>query len=65
LKYKSETFSTNFFITKFIKKQTDHKIKILKSDQGREYKSNDFNDYYQKEGLKKCNNIYPTPKWCI
>ncbi len=37
----------------FVEKQTNHKIKTLRFDHGGEYKFDEFNNFYQKENIKK------------
>lgn len=45
---------TNFLEYKtFVERQTNMKIKVIRSDQGGEYKSNKFNDYCTNEGIKR------------
>ncbi|KAM2020379.1 hypothetical protein ACFX1T_023068 [Malus domestica] len=52
MKYKSESFERFKEFKNEVEKKTGKQIKILKSDQGGEYLSNEFLDY-----LKEWNNI--------
>jgi transposase InsO family protein len=36
-----------------VENQTGNKIKVLRSDNGGEYTSNDFNDFCAREGIKR------------
>jgi transposase InsO family protein len=36
-----------------VKNQTGKKIKVLRSNNGGEYSSNDFKDFYKEEGIKR------------
>jgi hypothetical protein len=38
------------------------KIRVLRSNQGGEYKSNEFNEYRQKEGIKRELTTSHTPQ---
>jgi len=46
----------------FVEKQTNHKIKTLTFDHGGEYKFDEFNNFYQKEGIKKKFTTSYTPQ---
>jgi hypothetical protein len=46
----------------FIKKQTSHHIKTFTFDHGDEYKFDEFNLSYQKEGIKKEFTTSYTPQ---
>lgn len=52
MKLKSKAFEKFTLYKKIVEKQTSFKIKTLRSDQGGEYTSNDFKDFYNKEGIK-------------
>ena len=64
MRRKSEA-STKFLEYKtFLERQTKMKIKVLRSDQGGVYKSNEFNKYCQKEGIKRAfTNLLHSTKW--
>ena len=53
LKYKSETFGKFKEFKAFVEKQSGFPIKVLRSDRGGEYKSNEFLDYCRYHGIKK------------
>jgi hypothetical protein len=45
-----------------IEKQTKNKVKLLHTDNGMEFSSNEFNDYYNDEGIVRHNTIPYTPQ---
>lgn len=45
-----------------MEKQTHHKIKILRTDQGGEYLSNEFSTFCQEQGIKRETTIAYTPQ---
>lgn len=47
-----------------VENQLDKKIKILMSDRGGEYESNDFAEFCSTYGAPNNNPIHPTTKWC-
>jgi hypothetical protein len=53
MKHKSKAFDKFLHYKNFVKKQTNHQIKILRFDHGGEYKSNVFNNFCQQEGIKR------------
>ncbi len=53
LKHKSEAFEKFQLFFKWLKTQIHKKFKILQSDNGDEYKSNDFNIYCQDRGITR------------
>ena len=52
IKHKSEALDKFIEYKTFVEKQTNHQIKILRSDRGGEYVSNDFKEFCKKEGIK-------------
>lgn len=43
-----------------------HKIKNVKSNNGNEYKSHEFNDYFLKMGLKIVHHsLHTKTRWCF
>jgi len=46
----------------FVEKQTNRQIKILRSDHGDEYMSNEFEDLCKKVGVKQELTITYTPQ---
>lgn len=51
MKHKSDTFSTFLQFQQMIERQTGNKIKIFKSDNGREFVNDQFTDYFNKMGI--------------
>jgi hypothetical protein len=49
-----------------IEKQTKNKVKLLRIDNGMEFYSNEFNDYYSNEGIVKHHTIpiHSSAEWC-
>jgi transposase InsO family protein len=45
-----------------VENQTRKKIKVLRSDNGGEYTSNDFNDFCKEEGIKKKLTVSYNPR---
>jgi transposase InsO family protein len=45
-----------------IEKQTENKVKLLRTDNGKEFCSNEFNDYCSDEGIVKHHTIPYTPQ---
>jgi len=62
LKKKDEIFSWLCAFKGFVENQTGKQIKILRTDNGTEYESNEFNDYCQKVGIKREATTTYTPK---
>jgi hypothetical protein len=56
MQQKSEALDKFIYYKFFVEKQTNRKIKILRSDHGGEYMSKDFDIY---------NNIHAIIEWCI
>ena len=51
MKHKSEAFDKFKEYQNMVEKQTEKSIKILQSDQGGEYLSNEFLDYLQSKSI--------------
>lgn len=62
LRNKSEAFDKFVHYKNFVEKQTNHKIKILRSDRGGEYMSDEFKNFCTKEGIKKEFTTSYTPQ---
>jgi hypothetical protein len=45
-----------------IEKQTEKKVKLLRTDNGMEFFSNEFNDYYSDESIVRHHTIPYTPQ---
>ena len=62
MKEKSEVFShfQNFKV--MVEKQTSFYIKCIRSDEGREYFSNEFFDFLQKNGIRRNFTYRYTPQ---
>ena len=53
LKHKSETFDKFKEFKALIENQTSTHIRIIRSDNGAEYESNEFDDFCREAGIKK------------
>jgi len=53
LKHKDEAFEKFKDFKDLVENELDHKIKCLRSDQGREFTSNEFFDFCEKHGIKE------------
>ena len=53
LKTKNETFGKFQEFKALVENQSSRKIRALRSDNGGEYTSGEFNDFYQKAGIKR------------
>jgi len=62
VKHKNETFSTFKEWKLLIENQTDKKIKRLRTNNGLEFCSNEFNDFCKKEGISRHLTIPSTPQ---
>ena len=62
LKHKSETFDKFKELKTFVEKHSGLSIKILRSDRGREYKSNEFFEYCRYHVIKKQFTTIYTPQ---
>lgn len=61
LKSKSDAFDTFVQYKELMENQTGRKIKILRSDNGREYINNKFIDYFKKNGIKHETSVPHSP----
>ncbi|MHC5721707.1 MAG: hypothetical protein ACYTX0_59250, partial [Nostoc sp.] len=59
---KSEAFAKFQIYKSFVENQTHHKIKTLRSDQGGEYLSAEFNNFCQEQGIKRETTTAYTPQ---
>ena len=50
---KSEAFSMFKYFKNLVEKETDHKIKCLRTDRGREFTSQEFNQFCKENGIKR------------
>jgi 5'-3' exoribonuclease 2 len=62
LKHKYEDFDAFRKWKVMIEKQTEKKVKLLRTDNGMKFYSNEFNDYYSDEGIVRHNTIPYTPQ---
>jgi hypothetical protein len=53
MKTECEAFDKFLIFKTFVERQTNQNIKILRFNQGGEYKSKEFFEYCQKEGIKE------------
>lgn len=51
LKEKYEIFSTSKKLKALVEKESDHNIKAMSSNRGSEFKSNEFEEYYENHGI--------------
>jgi hypothetical protein len=62
LKHKYEDFDAFRKRKVMIEKQTEKKVKLIHTDNGMEFCSNEFNDYYSNEGIVRHHTIPYTPQ---
>ncbi|CAK9827482.1 Retrovirus-related Pol polyprotein from transposon TNT 1-94 [Anthophora retusa] len=62
LKERSEVFDKFLEFKSKVEKQTERKIKVLRSDNGREYCSRKFEDFLKKEGIQHQLSVEYTPQ---
>ena len=62
LKHKSETFNVFKVFRALVAKQTGKVIKTLWSDQGGEYMSGEFDDFFKEEGIASQLTALGTPQ---
>jgi transposase InsO family protein len=62
LKHKYEAFDAFRKWKVMIEKQTEKKVKLLRTDNGMEFCSNEFNDYCSDEGIVRHHTIPYTPQ---
>jgi len=47
----------------FVEKQSGRKIKVLRTDNGREYINHEFKELIRSEGIRHQTTLQPTAKW--
>ena len=62
LKSKDEVFETFLVWKKMVENQTGRKIKVLRSDNGTEYRNDQFSIFCKKEGISRHFTIRDTPQ---
>ena len=62
LKSKDEVFETFLVWKKMVENQTGRKIKVLRSDNGTEYRNDQFSIFYKKEGISRHFTVRDTPQ---
>jgi transposase InsO family protein len=62
LKNKSEAFENFKIYKEMVENEMDSKIKCLRSDNGGEFTSKEFMDYYSSHGIKRQLSISRTPQ---
>jgi transposase InsO family protein len=62
LKNKSKDFENFKIYKEMVENEMDPKIKFLRSDNGREFTSNEFMDYYSSHGIKRQFSVSRTPQ---
>jgi transposase InsO family protein len=50
---KDQTFSKFYEFKALVEKESGKQVKALRSDNGGEYISNEFKDFYNKEGIQR------------
>ena len=62
LKSKDEVFETFLVLKKMVENQTGRKIKVLRSDNGTEYRNGQFSIFCKKEGISRHFTVRDTPQ---
>ena len=62
MKSKDEVFETFLVWKKMVENQSGRKIKVLRSDNGTEYRNDQFSYFYKKEGISRHFTIRDTPQ---
>ena len=62
LKSKDEVFETYLVWKKMVENQTGRKIKVLQSDNGTEYRNDQFSIFCKKEGISRHFTVRDTPQ---
>ena len=62
LKSKDEVFETFLVWKKMVENQTERKIKVLRSDNGTEYRNDQFLIFCKKEGISRHFTVRDTPR---
>lgn len=53
LQDKSQAFERFKIFRKIVQKESGYKMKCLRSDRGGEFTSNEFEDYYERHGIRR------------
>lgn len=61
LKNKSKVFNVFKNFLPIAEKQSGHKLKILRLDNGGEYKSGEFSNFYKSHGIRRQFSVPYTP----
>ena len=61
LKSKDEVFETFLVWKKMVENQTGRKIKVLRYDNGTEYRNDQFSIFFKKEGISRHFTVRDTP----
>ena len=62
LKHKDEVFQRFVEWKTLVEKASGHKLKVLRTDNGREYSSVKFKDYLKSEGIGHERTVPKTPE---
>ena len=62
MKSKDEVFETFLVWNKMVENQTGRKIKVLRSDNGTEYRNDQFSIFCKKEGISRYFTVRDTPQ---
>ena len=62
LKKKDEEFKWFYTFKALVENQTEKKIKVLRTDNGTKYESNEFNDFCREAGIKRETTTVYTPE---
>ena len=62
LRYKSDMFETFIEWKAMVERSTERNVKTLRSDNGGEYISNEFENYLKKEGINHQTTVRKTPE---
>ena len=62
IKYKSEALECLGKFKASVENQSELKIKYLRSDRGGEFTSREFNEFYEKHGIKRQLSVTITPQ---
>lgn len=63
LKEKYEAFEGFKLFKSIVENHVDGKIKCLRSNRGGEFSSNEFDNFYDKYGIRRNFSIPRTPQW--
>lgn len=59
---KSQAFERFKVFRRMVENDSGHQLKFLRSDRGGEYSSNEFIDYYEKNGIQRQYSATRTPQ---